>query len=251
LVRRKRGRMFHGSSSSGGGRRIPFAYGTEPERNAGLSSSTASLRRGGTRKPLCKRACRTYAMDNEAQLSTAVVTAPHDTFLRRSAAARAFSRAEIGVPGKAVVPPVFSPPALGVAVFDDEGRCRASTDEEGGFQELMGCGRLLPMWMSLGPMDVRCRAAFPVGTWVLHARCAALTNSGGQASREQTHAMFGPASSLTLGKINPNSWIDGDLRSGWSSLGCVIIGRLIEKCPQFIEAGRYGARDPGIERRTV
>jgi hypothetical protein len=39
-------------------------------------------------------------MDNEAQLSTAVVTAPHDTFLRRSAAARAFSRPKSACPGQ-------------------------------------------------------------------------------------------------------------------------------------------------------
>ena len=55
------------------------------------------------------------------------------------------------MPGTAVVPPVFSPPALAVAVFDDEGALPGDTDEEEGFQELMGCGRLLPMWMSLLP----------------------------------------------------------------------------------------------------
>ena len=70
------------------------------------------------------------------------------------------------MPGTAVVPPVFSPPALDVAVFGDEGRCRASTDEEGGFQELMGW-QLRSAIADVDASDVDsdpwygCRAAFP------------------------------------------------------------------------------------------
>ncbi len=55
-------------------------------------------------------------MDNEAQLSTAVVTAPHDTLLPKALdGCEGFLEAEIGVLGAAIVPPVFSPPALHVA----------------------------------------------------------------------------------------------------------------------------------------
>lgn len=55
-------------------------------------------------------------MDNEAQLSTAVVTAPHDTLLPKALdGCEGFLEAEIGVLGAAIVPPVFSPLALHVA----------------------------------------------------------------------------------------------------------------------------------------
>jgi hypothetical protein len=57
-----------------------------------------------------------FAMDNEAQLSTAVVTAPHDTLLPKTLdGCEGFLEAELGVLGAAIVPPVFSPPALHVA----------------------------------------------------------------------------------------------------------------------------------------
>jgi hypothetical protein len=64
-----------------------------------------------------------FAMDNEAQLSAAVVAAPHDTFRPTGSTAL---QAEIGVLGAAVIPLVFSPPALDVLVFDDEGRTAQS-----------------------------------------------------------------------------------------------------------------------------
>ena len=89
--------MPHGSSSLPAGvGGIPYAYGTEPERNARLSSSTLGFLAPAVLVGLfaseLAEAPFPYAMDNEAQLSTAVVTAPHDTFLRRSATARAFAR---------------------------------------------------------------------------------------------------------------------------------------------------------------
>ena len=122
------------------------------------------------------------------------------------------------MPGTAVVPPVFSPPALDVAVFDDEGRCRASTDEEGGFQELMGW-QLRSAIADVDASDVDsdpwygCRAAFPVGTMGSARtmrpprRIRARMRLGNKRTRCSTSAEV-----LLQEKINPNSWIDGYLR---------------------------------------
>jgi hypothetical protein len=122
------------------------------------------------------------------------------------------------VPGTAVVPPFFSPPALDVAVFGDEGRCRASTDEEGGFQELMGW-QLRSAIADVDASDVDsdpwygCRAAFPVGTMGSARtmrpprRIRARMRLGNKRTRCSTSAEVLPQE-----KINPNSWIDGYLR---------------------------------------
>ncbi len=76
-------------------------------------------RAGGAREPFASELAEPpppFAMDNEAQLSTAVVTAPHDTLLPKALdGCEGFLEGEIGVLGAAIVPPVFSPPALHVA----------------------------------------------------------------------------------------------------------------------------------------